>query len=853
MSVVANVAINVDAKGAAQELNKVDTAAKGLSGSFGALQAAVAALGLGLAIKSIADVGNQSEASKIKLQALTAQYGELNQAGASVDRIQKLLGISAIDARDSYAQLYGSLRGTGLSAQQLEVLFVGLNKAAKLSGGGAQEAQAGIMQLKQAFSSGALSGDELRSVLENMPAFAQAVGRETDKLGLTSNATAADLKRLGAEGKLTSNILFEAAKSLASSQAPGITAAEKLNTAFKNLQEKIAEAFGPSVTALVERFSATITVVGNWFTNNKESISAVAKAFLNLATSVGPLAIGILAVVKAYQAWQVISKAVAATQAFLMALTGPKGLALVAGAAIAAGVAYTALNGILAGTDEELKKQQLEAKKAGDEFKNITNNVAPLPSKVQETADKTKFLADGFRQAALEATKGQLAIQAQIASLDRGATVTAARYEAEKALSDLSLQQLNRQYELATTAERRLELARLIFEEQVNAAKIEYNQALEAITLGERKIELEGKLAELKYKEIQAEGELQILKAKDISAANEKRAQLEKALAAQNEVIKATKETGLAEQQVNEYKRITAETQYKSKVLTAQIAFEQKLVSKEIGLSQQQAQSLSDKLGSSVTNAKNLVSSTQQISSAANAAANGYINLQRSATNAANAINNAANAQARLNSMPKGGGGGGGGARTTTTTTSNNTRENENSPFLVQDKFAEIAKTPGNYGSSSLNMEGNTHPFNSSLNMEADYRKHKDYLGLAKGGVVNGPTLAMVGEGGEREYIIPESKMGRASANYMAGARGGAVIPAFANGGVVGSSRASQGRNSATNIKPQISIQTGPVMQMNGTNYVTMQDLGRAVQTGVRQTLNIIQGDMNMRNQMGLS
>ena len=851
MSVVANVAINVDAKGAAQELNKVDTAAKGLSGSFGALQAAVAALGLGLAIKSIADVGNQSEASKIKLQALTAQYGELNQAGASVDRIQKLLGISAIDARDSYAQLYGSLRGTGLSAQQLEVLFVGLNKAAKLSGGGAQEAQAGIMQLKQAFSSGALSGDELRSVLENMPAFAQAVGRETDKLGLTSNATAADLKRLGAEGKLTSNILFEAAKSLANSQAPGITAAEKLNTAFKNLQEKIAEAFGPSVTALVERFSATITVVGNWFTNNKESISAVAKAFLNLATSVGPLAIGILAVVKAYQAWQIISKAVAATQAFLMALTGPKGLALVAGAAIAAGVAYTALNGILAGTDEELKKQQLEAKKAGDEFKNITNNVAPLPSKVQETADKTKFLADGFRQAALEATKGQLAIQAQIASLDRGATVTAARYEAEKALSDLSLQQLNRQYELATTAERRLELARLIFEEQVNAAKIEYNQALEAITLGERKIELEGKLAELKYKEIQAEGELQILKAKDITAANEKRAQLEKALAAQNEVIKATKETGVAEQQVNEYKKITAETQYKSKVLTAQIALEQKLVSKEIGLSQQQAQSLSDKLGSSVTNAKNLVSSTQQISSAANAAANGYINLEKSAINAANAINNATNAQIRQNSTPKGGGGGG--ARTTTTTTNNNTRENENSPFLVKDKFAEIAKTPGDYGSSSLNMEGNTNPFNSSLNMEADYRKGKDYLGLAKGGVVNGPTLAMVGEGGEREYIIPESKMGRASANYMSGARGGAVIPAFANGGVVGSSRTLQGRNSTTTIKPQISIQTGPVMQMNGTNYVTMQDLGRAVQTGVRQTLNIIQGDMNMRNQMGLS
>ena len=124
---------------------------------------------------------------------------------------------------------------------------------------------------------------------------------------------------------------------------------------------------------------------------------------------------------------------------------------------------------------------------------------------------------------------------------------------------------------------------------------------------------------------------------------------------------------------------------------------------------------------------------------------------------------------------------------------------------------------------------------------------------FAKGGVVNGPTLAMVGEGGEREYIIPESKMAAASANYMSGARGGAVIPAFANGGVVGPSKMAQSRNSTTTIKPQISIQTGPVMQMNGTNYVTMQDLGRAVQTGVRQTLNIIQGDMNMRNQMGLT
>lgn len=87
---------------------------------------------------------------------------------------------------------------------------------------------------------------------------------------------------------------------------------------------------------------------------------------------------------------------------------------------------------------------------------------------------------------------------------------------------------------------------------------------------------------------------------------------------------------------------------------------------------------------------------------------------------------------------------------------------------------------------------------------------------FAQGGVVTGPTLAVVGEGGEAEYIIPASKMAAASANYLNGARGGAVIPAFAQGGFVGGNA-------------QINVTTGPVMQQGGQQYVTMADLERAM------------------------
>ena len=90
---------------------------------------------------------------------------------------------------------------------------------------------------------------------------------------------------------------------------------------------------------------------------------------------------------------------------------------------------------------------------------------------------------------------------------------------------------------------------------------------------------------------------------------------------------------------------------------------------------------------------------------------------------------------------------------------------------------------------------------------------------FANGAVVSKPTIAMVGDGGEDEYIIPASKMAAASANYLNGARGGAVIPAFANGGFVGGNA-------------QINVTTGPVMQQGGQQYVSMADLER----GLRKT-----------------
>ena len=92
---------------------------------------------------------------------------------------------------------------------------------------------------------------------------------------------------------------------------------------------------------------------------------------------------------------------------------------------------------------------------------------------------------------------------------------------------------------------------------------------------------------------------------------------------------------------------------------------------------------------------------------------------------------------------------------------------------------------------------------------------------FAEGGVVKGPTVALVGEGGEPEYIVPQSKADGFVQNWMNGRRGASAIPAFAEGGFV----------SAGPSAPTVQITTGPVIQQDGQTYVSSADLERALTT----------------------
>lgn len=107
---------------------------------------------------------------------------------------------------------------------------------------------------------------------------------------------------------------------------------------------------------------------------------------------------------------------------------------------------------------------------------------------------------------------------------------------------------------------------------------------------------------------------------------------------------------------------------------------------------------------------------------------------------------------------------------------------------------------------------------------------------FASGAVVDRPTLAMVGEGGEREYVVPESKMAQASKAFLSGARGADVLSGAAPAGSIVSS--GSGAGSPTTVR--IDVRTGPVMELDGKRWVQVEDLEAAM----RQTANAVMGQL---------
>lgn len=129
---------------------------------------------------------------------------------AEAVRLNDQIYASALRARGSYETMADSVSKIGLSAREAfpdprEIVpFVeNVQKLFTIGGTGAEEQKNAMLQLTQALGSGRLQGDELRSIAEAAPMLNQVIA---DYMGVSIG----EIKQLGAEGKITADIIKNA-------------------------------------------------------------------------------------------------------------------------------------------------------------------------------------------------------------------------------------------------------------------------------------------------------------------------------------------------------------------------------------------------------------------------------------------------------------------------------------------------------------------------------------------------------------------------------------------------------------------------------------------------------------------
>ncbi|HEV7455908.1 MAG TPA: tape measure protein [Roseococcus sp.] len=238
------VAANDNLRGAMQQAEATASSFASRLGPLGAALssigpaglAAAAALGaLFVAARQVAQAGDQFTTTMNRLQAAT---GSVEAAGAVYRQLVDLsqqTGAAIGESANAFVRFSIAAREIGATNSQVITLTRTIQQAGIIAGSSAQESAAGVLQLGQALASGRLQGDELRSILENMPTLAEALARE---LGVSVG----QLRTMGSEGQLTSDRVFQAL----------LRASEQINEQFERMTPTMGRAFSALGQAMLD-------------------------------------------------------------------------------------------------------------------------------------------------------------------------------------------------------------------------------------------------------------------------------------------------------------------------------------------------------------------------------------------------------------------------------------------------------------------------------------------------------------------------------------------------------------------------------------------------------------------------
>ena len=448
------------------------------------------------------------------------------------------------------------------------------------------------------------------------------------------------------------------------------------------------------------------------------------------------------------------------------------------------------------------------AKKIEAEWNGIKNEIAEAKNETAKTAEEAQRVANSSSEAAAaakELKKAQEAVtkeiqetvkaldeQAQIQTtvLDQSLSLTQARLQAEQAVNQVLLEQAQRQLDGAKTQADRVKAAQDVYNLTVRQAELEYQATSAAIEAEARKSDIALQNAQLKAKEVEAV--VRLAQAQGVVTDAHW-----KALEAQYQAVQLAERAQEVAWKVAAAQEAAAQATYEGKVNAAKAAYEQNIVAKN----------------------------TQAAATAAGGFASNMERAAQAAKETAAAVQKAATAI----------------GTTSTGTGAVTTELNGDIPPELQAQIKkaqqEIWDRAANSGSAMAILEAFNKGQAVAVEMVNEYQKNAGKLEQFNGTMDLLDKAAQAfskGMGDAGRYFENLARQGLSRQDWEVAQREYANRPGAANlGGAI--SHYSQPVATPRSVDPQVNITTGPVTQVDGTNFVTQADLMSATQSAAKQ------------------
>ena len=462
-------------------------------------------------------------------------------------------------------------------------------------------------------------------------------------------------------------------------------------------------------------------------------------------------------------------------------------------------------------------------------FMNTLQDVNAELKKTSETG--TEDLEEKLKRLAVEADvfgqKLQGALNQDMANINNVLRIEQARFKAQGDILNAKKQAAQADLDAAKSEEQRIAAAKRIYDITVAQADLQYASTVAAALAEEQKL-----AAQARY--IKGQADIQRMKLAEAKAAGNVTEAHREAVRQADNALKVATQNQVAQELVTDAVIKGADATRKAQIAAAGVVLEASKVKTETDSATASANNLANAYGRAAANAQ------KTASAASSAAASG------------------------------GGGGGGGGGRSSFSVDYSGqiydkykvvdgkmveTTEAERQAQMAQaraqkanqrNRLAQVwdlstgGKVP-NFGPRYTGQIGTIGSLAWKSYMSGEGKRAINYdpgfnLGYymqgmerheyAEGGYVTGPQQALIGEGGEPEYVIPESKMSQAMARYSGGARGESVIP----------------KSATVNVN-----YSGSTVSMGGSDYISKDDVPGLLNSAVNQTLGTLRRSSRSR------